>query len=108
MVQVDAEAYFRTPWALEMLTQSIAEWASTHCCSEYHLEMRQPRSFSVECQCSGTACPGIKRANQGNLELAGSALYGKGRLEDLLFVLHFKRICRKKVFDTEQSTLSLA
>jgi hypothetical protein len=42
------------------------------------------------------------------LELAGSALYGKGSLEDLLFVLHLKRICRKQVFDTEQSTLRLA
>jgi hypothetical protein len=43
------------------------------------------------------ACPGVQCADQGVLELPGTALEGERGLEDLLVILNFERIGSKKV-----------
>src|SRR5215472_3748821 len=67
--------------------------------SDYDLELRQPRSLSIKCQCTDTPCPGIQCPDQCILKLSGAALEGKSSLEDLLFVLNLKRVCSQQVFD---------
>jgi len=58
--------------------------------SEYRLEVRQPRSFSIKCQRVGTTCPRIEGSDQSIFEASAAVLQGKSSIENLLLVLNFK------------------
>lgn len=67
--------------------------------SSNQLKIRESRSFAIEGQCMGTACPNIECANQSILKLTGSSLKSKNGFEDLLFILNFERVGSKQIFE---------
>src|SRR5882757_6776710 len=70
--------------------------------SEYRLEVRQPRKFSIKCQRVGTTCPRIERSDQSIFEVSGAVLQSKSSIEDLLLVLNFEGVCGEKILEMKR------